>query len=171
MVTPMTIRRWTTLGLLPARTTSGGHRRFLRQDVERFAQERGLWRPDADQEGLRILVVDDNLPFADSLAEALSARAGIGEVQVAQSGFEAGVKLRDFSPHVVLLDLMMPGLSGIDVCETIKTDTHTQDIRVFVVTGYPSAENIERALAAGAETCLSKPLSVDDLLPLLGIHE
>ena len=115
-------------------------------------------------------MVDDNLPFADSLAEALSAKSGIGEVQVAHSGFEAGVKLRDFTPHVVLLDLMMPGLSGIDVCEAIKADASTQAIRVFVVTGYPSAQNIERALAAGAETCLSKPISVDDLLPLIGVR-
>ncbi len=167
MVTPMTIRRWAGLGMLPAKTTSGGHRRFLKRDVERFARERGIPLAPRDGDGLRILVIDDNEPFARFVEQVLATKPGVEQVKVAFSGFEAGVLLRDFSPDVILLDLMMPGMSGFEVCRDIKSHPATRDVRVFVVTGYPSRQNVERAVSAGAEGCLSKPLNVGQLLPLL----
>ena len=167
MVTPMTIRRWASLGMLPTKTTSGGHRRFLKRDVERFARERGITLAPRDGEGLRVLVIDDNEPFVRFVQRILKTKAGVEQVKVAFTGFEAGVQLRDFSPDIVLLDLMMPGMSGLEVCREIKSHPATRDVRVFVVTGYPSRQNVDRALSAGAEGCLSKPLNVDQLLPLL----
>jgi len=77
----------------------------------------------------------------------------------------------DFSPDVVLLDLMMPGMDGFQVCERLKKDSATKNIRVIAMTGYPSAMNTEKILAAGAEICLPKPVDRAQLLELLGVSK
>ena len=76
---------------------------------------------------------------------------------------EAGLKIASFKPQLVVLDLMMPGLNGFKVCEQVKSDPETQDIKVLVVTGYASEENISRALELGADGYLVKPLDTEEL--------
>ena len=80
------------------------------------------------------------------------------QMEVANDGFEAGQKLQTFRPHTVLLDLMMPGINGFDVCRKIKENPETRDTRVVVMTGYHTLENMMQAMEAGAEACLTKPL-------------
>ena len=75
--------------------------------------------------------------------------------------------VRQFMPDVILLDLMMPNVDGFQVCERIKTDPVLRAIRIIAMSAYPSAENIERILAAGAEICVNKPLDVVSLYQLL----
>jgi CheY-like chemotaxis protein len=69
----------------------------------------------------------------------------------------------------MLLDLMMPGMDGFEVCSRLKADNATKNIRVVAMTGYPSDENVNRILAAGAECCLAKPLDREKLLAVLGL--
>ncbi len=159
MVAPATLRVWADKGLLKAHTTAGGHRRFLREDVEHFRHGRG-------GDGLRVLIVDDEASLVRYLTALLQEIAGT-RVATAGDGFSAGHLVHAFRPDVVLLDLMMDGLDGFQVCRQIKSDPATRHIRVIAMTGYPSPENIERILAAGAEICLSKPLDDDRLLALL----
>jgi len=68
-----------------------------------------------------------------------------------------------FDPHLVILDLMMPGLDGFKVCAQVKSDPDTEHIKVLIVTGFGSEDNIERALRLGADGYLLKPLSVEQL--------
>jgi len=75
----------------------------------------------------------------------------------------------EFNPHVVLLDLMMPGLNGFQVCKDLRASPSTKNIRVIAMTGYPSSENVAEILDAGAETCLSKPFSNELLRQQLGL--
>lgn len=60
----------------------------------------------------------------------------------AADGFEAGSKLYAFKPDVILLDMMMPGLNGFDICRQIKAAQDTCDIRVIAMTGHLSQENV-----------------------------
>ena len=171
MVSPVTVRQWAQKGLLNAALTAGGHRRFLHQELIRFAVERGLtlnW-PGAGQ--AKILIVEDDDQVAGFLYEFLQCRPGVEAVDIAESGFEAGRKVQSFNPNLVLLDLMMPGMDGFAVCHNLKADPATRGIRVLAMTGYPSAENIERIMDAGAEVCLSKPIDTARLLELLQLSE
>lgn len=169
MVSPVTVRQWAQKGRLKAMTTPGGHRRFLRQEVERFVREHGLsTRTDRD-DSLRILIVDDDAQLTRYLVALLSGLSADVVVDTASDGFEAGRKVQIFQPHVILLDLMMPGLSGFDVCRTLKDEPATKPIRIIAMTGYPTQENIDLILAAGAETCLAKPLEPGLLLDAIGI--
>jgi len=173
MVSPVTIRQWASKGDLPALTTPGGHRRFVRQDIEDFARQRGLALLPVAREETRILIVDDDQQFASYLKELLGMSSQAVSIELAYDGFEAGQKVETFQPNIVLLDLMMPGLDGYEVCHRMKDDPRTKSIRIIAMTGYPSDENIQHIMSEGAEICLAKPIVTDKLFELLGLtkHE
>lgn len=166
MVAPATLRVWSDKGLLHPLTTPGGHRRFLRGDLERFQREQAGPGAAPSKGGQRILIVDDEAAITRYLSALLSGFAGVNTA-VALDGFTAGSQLHVFKPDVVLLDLMMPGLDGFQVCRQIKADPATHEIRVIAMTGYATSENRAGILAAGAEACLDKPLDEDQLLAAL----
>lgn len=166
MVSPVTVRQWAQQGQLAALNTPGGHRRFLLEDVHRFTRERRLRRQD---HALRVLIVDDDAQLAGMLLELLLSRTADIAAETAHDGFHAGAKLHTFRPDVVLLDLMMPGVNGFDVCRMLKRNPDTRAIRVVAMTGFPTPENIDAALAAGAVKCLAKPLDAEAVLDAIGI--
>lgn len=170
MVSPVTVRQWAQKGLLSAALTAGGHRRFLRQELLRFADERGLSLNWIVQGKARVLIVEDDEHVATFLYELLRGHDGIDALETAANGFEAGRKVHSFEPSMVLLDLMMPGIDGFEVCRTLKQDPATRHIRVLAMTGYASADNIERIMNAGAEVCLEKPIDTGRLLELMRIR-
>jgi len=90
-----------------------------------------------------------------------------GEYQtaVASDGFEAGVKIIEFKPGLVILDLVMPGMDGFEACRRIKENSNTAHIKVLAITGYDTEENKERIMSAGADAFMPKPLDMDRLLP------
>ena len=166
MVSPITVRQWAQKGLLKAEVTVGGHRRFLRAEVERFARDHGMAGARTAGGGTRLLVVDDDRQLVGYICELLSEIEGL-QIETAFDGFDAGTKMQVFRPHIVLLDLMMPGLNGFEVCQRIKSDRLTQDTRVITMTGFASSENTGRSIASGAERCLSKPLDAAALLGMV----
>ena len=78
--------------------------------------------------------------------------------------------MQQHKPTVVLLDVMMPGIDGIEVCRSIKNDQETKDIRVISTTGYHSAELEKKMLSAGAQVLLKKPFSAEILLRECGFR-
>jgi excisionase family DNA binding protein len=171
MVNPVTVRQWAARGLLRSLTTPGGHRRFLLSDVEEFARSRGAkpggrggsGRPD------RVLIVDDDPQVGRFVADLIHSREPQVETEIAQDGFEAGSKVESFRPHALLLDLMMPGMDGFEVCRKLRARPTLNHIRIIAMTGFPSSEHIERILEAGADACLPKPLDSERLLLELGL--
>ncbi len=166
MVAPATLRVWTDKGLIRALTTAGGHRRFPREEVERMLQARVPH--DKAIQLRRVLIVDDEPPITRYLS-ALLGGLGLDTAQ-AQDGFSAGQLVHTFQPDVLLLDLMMPGMDGFQVCRQLKAHPATRHIRIIAMTGYPSPQNVERILAAGAESCLAKPLDEERLLDALSLE-
>ena len=171
MVSPAAVRLWAEKGELQALTTPGGHRRFMVSEVERFSNQRGLRVKQTSQLKMSVLIVDDDVQFARYLQKLLGKFSDDLEVDIATDGFDAGLKIREEEPDVVLLDLMMPGLDGFSVCKRIKLTPTTSDVRVIAMTGYPSEEKINKILAAGAEVCLSKPIDKDELIKVLDIKK
>jgi excisionase family DNA binding protein len=175
-VSPITVRQWASKGLLDASTTAGGHRRFTREAVRRFASDRGIVLPrEAGGPVQRVLVVDDDRQLNRFLVELMTAwsrrmNAGL-QVESAFDGFEAGAKVHTFDPDVVLLDLMMPGLDGFEVCERLKADPTTSHIRVVAMTGYYSPDRVQKILAAGADRFLRKPFSNSEVIEACGLDE
>lgn len=166
MVSPVTVRGWAQRELLQAEVTPGGHRRFRREEVERFARQ---WNPSGNKGPLRVLIVDDDLTIVGFIKELLEGDERPVVIETAHDGFDAGRKVYAFQPNVVLLDLKMPGLSGVDVCKKIKDQPGHADIRVIGMTGHLTPQAEAELLAAGAECCLTKPIDIEKLL--LHIHK
>lgn len=167
MVNPVTVRQWAARGLLRSLTTPGGHRRFLLSDVEEFARSRGATpvgrssgRPD------RVLIVDDDPQLGRFIADLVRERDSHVETEIAVDSFEAGSKVESFRPHVLVLDLTMPGMDGFEVCRRLRARPTLNHIRIVAMTG---PEHVQGALAAGANACLSKPLDSEQLLVELGL--
>lgn len=170
MVNPVTVRQWAARGLLRARTTPGGHRRFLLSDVEEFARRRGS-TPAAPSSGRpdRVLIVDDDIQLGLFIEEMIRSRDPGIAIEIAHDGFEAGAKVESFRPHVLLLDLMMPGIDGFQVCRRLRARPTLNHVRIVAMTGFFSAQNVERIMTAGADACLPKPLDSERLLAELRI--
>jgi excisionase family DNA binding protein len=169
MVNPVTVRQWASRGLLRALTTPGGHRRYLLEDVENFARSRRTTVARGSQRPSRVLIVDDDPNLSMFLMELIRERDPSVSIETAADGFEAGLKVESFRPHALLLDLMMPGMDGFEVCRQVRARPALNTVRIVAMTGYPSPENLQQIMAAGANVLLSKPLDTGRLLFELGL--
>jgi len=105
----------------------------------------------------RILIADDNQTNVELLEAYLSDFDC--EIMVAADGRDTLDKVARFRPDLILLDIMMPKLSGFEVCKTIKDDPATKGIMILMVTALNEPGDIERAVAAGCDDFLSKPVN------------
>lgn len=110
----------------------------------------------------KILIADDNQPNVE-LLEAYLAEVDC-EIATAADGHETLEKVAEFKPDLVLLDIMMPKLSGFEVCRMLKSEEATKQIMIFMVTALGEPGDIERAVAAGCNDFLSKPINKLDFL-------
>jgi two-component system, OmpR family, alkaline phosphatase synthesis response regulator PhoP len=110
----------------------------------------------------RILIAEDEESIVASL-EFLMRDAGF-ETRVARDGPAAIGLLGDFRPHLVLLDIMLPGRSGFEVCRLIRGDPSMKDTRVLMLTARGGARDEERGVDAGADGYMTKPFSTKDLV-------
>ncbi|MBW1707252.1 MAG: response regulator [Deltaproteobacteria bacterium] len=133
-----TLWRYIKSGDLKASQTPGGHFRILRKDLDAFIVERGMY-PLANNlsSGKKILIVDDDPQVRDVLTQMLSGHKY--ETETASSGFAAGAKVATFKPGLIILDLLMPQMSGFEVCR-------------------------DKIMKAGADDYMAKPLSRDAVL-------
>jgi CheY-like chemotaxis protein len=110
----------------------------------------------------KILIADDNLTNVELIEAYLE---GLDcEVAVAVDGRDTLAKVAEFQPDLVLLDIMMPKLSGFEVCKMLKRDPATQHIMILMVTALNESGDIERAVSAGCNDFLSKPVNKLELL-------
>lgn len=110
----------------------------------------------------RILIADDN----DANVELLEIYlAGLdADIAVAVDGQDTLGKVAEFKPDVILLDIMMPKLNGFEVCQQLKSNPETSGIMVLMVTALNELGDIERAVMAGCDDFLSKPVNKIELL-------
>lgn len=113
----------------------------------------------------RILIIDDEAVNRTLLVRLLDSLPGGGPYQALQAADgETGLALAvDEHPDLILLDVMMPGLNGIEVCRKLKAETATRDIPVLILTGAYSEEPRNEGLAAGANDFLPKPFNREEL--------
>ena len=109
----------------------------------------------------KILVVDDEPKNVKLLADILAARGY--EIATAGTGPEALAKIRAGSPDLVLLDVMMPGMSGYEVCQAVRADEAIRVLPIVLVTALDPSERV-RGLEAGADDFLTKPINQPELI-------
>ncbi|WP_250473281.1 response regulator [Caballeronia sp. GAFFF1] len=115
--------------------------------------------------GRRILLVDDSADAAFALSMLLEALGH--QVRTESDGVCALDSIDDFRPDVVVLDIGLPGMNGLDVAREMRKRDATRDALLLALTGYGSAEDRQTALDAGFDHHLTKPVSINDLEALL----
>ena len=118
--------------------------------------------------GSRILIVDDVPANLDVLCEALEL--GGYQVQVVQSGERALTVAAASAPDLILLDVMMQGLNGYEVCRKLKADATTTDIPVVFLTAHDEAEDIAEGFQAGGVDYIAKPFRTEEVLVRVENH-
>lgn len=164
-VASKTIINWIDQGYIKAYRTPGGHRRINRKDLEEFMKKQGIPLPETIMEGNRkkILVVDDDPIIVESIVQSLEEDEHDYEVISAGDGFEAGLQVNHFKPHLLILDIMMPDIKGNEVCRKIKSSPETKDTKIVVLSAYLDDEKFTEMNAHGADACFSKPLPLPQL--------
>ncbi|MFQ5540165.1 MAG: response regulator [Candidatus Binatia bacterium] len=165
-----TVKRWIREGHLAAFRTAGGHYRITEQEFKRFKLASGM--PEREEGRPRILIIEDDQVLCDEMAEALSWDERY-EVEAAGEGYGGLIKVGTFFPHLLILDLRMPGLDGFQVCKRVKGDPVTRSIKVLAITAYPEHNARERILKMGADIFLEKPIQLvklqAEVAQLLGV--
>ena len=117
--------------------------------------------PDPTPRKSRVLIADDNGTNVELLEVYLNDMDC--EVAVAVDGRDTLDKVASFKPDLILLDIMMPKLNGFEVCKKIKSDPATKAIMILMVTALNELGDIERAVKAGTDDFLSKPVTKIEL--------
>jgi len=160
-VNPTTVQNWVKGKKLKAFQTPGGHRRVGHEDLILFMKEFGMPIPaEFIKTAPLIMIVDDEEEILDILDNLM--RTGDAEVNVlkAQNGVEALLMIGETKPNLLILDIMMPGINGYDVCKKLKTNLNTQNIKIVAISGDHSPEVKERIQQSGADAFCTKPLEI-----------
>ena len=164
LISADTVINWIKEKKLKAYTTPGGHRRIHVSDFKVFLNEYNLPPyPEDVLETRKVLVVDDEPKVVELITNCLGMTDQY-ELATAADGFDAGLQVSKFNPNLIILDLMMPNIDGFNVCKRIKSSSDTSHIRILVITGYGTDENIQKALACGADDYLEKPFQLNELV-------
>ena len=118
--------------------------------------------------GSKVLIVDDEYIGRETLQSILEGEGY--ELEMAENGFQAIEKAKKLLPDVILLDVMMPGMTGFEVCQRIRSDPQIAEIPIIILTALDDRESLLNALKAGADDFISKPFDRYELRArLLGI--
>jgi len=111
----------------------------------------------------KVLVVDDNLQNLELLCAYMEEVPNVTTIS-ASNGVEALAKVAQDCPDLILLDVMMPKMSGFEVCRQLKSDPETRDIQIIMVTALNEVGDHERAVDCGTDEFLTKPVNRIELI-------
>lgn len=161
-VTINAVKKWIASGKLDAFRTPGGHYRVNKEDFMSFLGKYKLdMKGEIFPEKRKILIVDDEKNVVEYIKGALESMPSKFDIEIAGDGYEALIKVGDFKPELLVLDIRMPKIDGFEVCRRIKGDRNTKDIKILAVTAY-GKEDISKILQCGADYCLPKPIKLRD---------
>ncbi|TWT41048.1 DNA-binding response regulator MtrA [Phycisphaerae bacterium RAS1] len=138
-------------------------RRIPRESLIQFMKEHDIPLDQIDSGKTRVLVVDDDPAIVELLVDMLE-RDGRFEVATASTGFDAGMRVREFLPDVMILDYMLPDINGNLVCKRIRSDDSLGHVKIVIVSGVIEREHVEQLLHDGADDFIQKPFKIDELI-------
>jgi excisionase family DNA binding protein len=168
-VTQRAVIYWIEKGKLKAYRTPGGHRRIPEDELLDFIRRHNIpVGPDRKtQRSSRVLIVDDDPEFVESVRRTITLQDSRYEVAAAHTGFDAGFLVSRWKPDLVLLDIMLPEMDGFEVCQTLKANPDTADITIVAISALAGDDTRDRILGCGAEEFLPKPFGSGSLIELL----
>ncbi|MCP5486377.1 MAG: response regulator [Spirochaetales bacterium] len=164
-VTTQTVQSWIDRGILDAFRTPGGHRRVKKQDFLEFLNRFQFPAAQELENGrFSILIADDMAELRTSLSEVLAARRPDARVTLCDSGPAALIQLGISRPDVAILDVFMPGMTGIEILDVIRRKPELKHMAVIIITAHQDRVSRDELLERGARAVLIKPFGTAELL-------
>ncbi|MFC1522722.1 response regulator [Elusimicrobiota bacterium] len=180
---PSTIRHYTDRGLIkPTGETDGGQRLYDPENsIKRIKLVKALSKRGHNLEAIKeeidkrsrhikVLIVDDEPEVGEFVKDIFTmhnenpANPRKFEFTIATDGFTAGRMCGDILPDIVLLDLMLPGINGFEVCKAIKSDPDISFAKIIAITAFNTQEHMRMIFDAGADEFLPKPFQSAELM-------
>jgi excisionase family DNA binding protein len=159
-VNPRSVINWIEQSLLPSYRTPGGHRRIRRDDLLAFLRKHHIPTPALLVDGtFSILIVDDEEEIAGMLKTYFERQGGY-EVTSVSDGISALIEVGRIKPDLLILDIMIPGVDGVEVCRRIKENSANKTA-IVAISGVDT--NQKKILQAGADAFMLKPVDLDKL--------
>lgn len=167
---PSAVLQWINTKKLRAYSSPGGRHRIAPADLLEFLKVHGMHIPSELQREAanRILIVDDEDVVRRTFRTMLEQSPINVQVEEASSGTEGCVKVASFRPHLLVLDVRMPGMDGEALCRYLRGEEEFADVKILVVTAFAEDETISRMMEAGADSWLPKPALRKDFLRAVG---
>lgn len=170
--TVMQVNRWIKNGDLKAFRNPGGQNRITRQEFRNFLERNGM--PILDdffreiERGKRVLVADDDQSVVDAIRYLLLAQEEDYEVKVSRDGYETLIAAGDFKPDLLIIDIRMPKIDGLEVCRRLRQNQGiTRGMKIIAITGHSEAYDRDLVLRNGADEYLLKPFDKKSLIALV----
>ena len=158
-----TVINWVNKGRLKARTTPGGHRRIEAGDLVEFMRRFEMPIPaDLAVRAKRILLVEDDPAVARMLTRALESLPGV-EISACVGGLEALMAIGREAPDLLVLDIRIPQVNGIEVCRVLKSSELTKPIKIIAISGEVLDPSAREFLGAHADGFFQKPVPTGEL--------
>lgn len=144
----------------------GGHTRIARVDLISFMDSESIPVPASLKEApqpFRVLVVEDDPDLLEIFTELLHDEPHV-EVRAENNGFTAGLQIAGWHPDVILLDFLMPRISGFEICSKLRSHLETRDIPVLALTALNADEDKKAIFESGASDYLGKPFRSAELI-------
>lgn len=168
-VSVRTVQLWVEAGLLQAWKTEGGHRRILSASVDdllrRRAEDTGM--SGVDDGPLRVVVVEDDAHLQSTYEQALASLPFPLQLKLAGDGFTGLVRVGDFRPHVIIVDLNLSGLDGLRMIRALKEAPESRDAELLVISALTPEDIRNRGGLPDGVVTLAKPVPMSTLQALM----
>jgi excisionase family DNA binding protein len=171
-VSRQAVNQWIDKGYIASYRTPGGHRRVRRADIIGFLRERNIPMPDVLQKSLadqinemqpRIMLVDDDEDFLVLMQQAIFDQIPKAQVTLYSNGYDGLVALGANPPDLLVLDLKMPNMDGVEVCRRLKHNPRTRLLPIIIVSAHETEEFRPTLNQLGVDEICSKSMSVMEI--------
>ncbi|MBL8871131.1 MAG: response regulator [Planctomycetaceae bacterium] len=138
-------------------------RRIPRDQLFNFMKDNGIPTDALESGKKKLLIVDDDAELIELMSEAFD-RDGRFDIRTANNGFDAGMKVKEFRPDLVILDVMLPDINGKEVCQRVRSDESLDMVKIICISGMIEQDKVADLKEAGANDFIQKPFQVDRLI-------
>ena len=162
------VKRWIKSGEIETIKNPGGHYRISKESFRSFLERNKMpiieefFESDKKK---KVLIADDDAGFVNVISEVFITRYKDVEIETAYDGYETLIKTGDFKPDLLILDIRMPKIDGLEVCRRLRDDTtRTPGIKIIAITAHSESYDRITVLKNGADEYLRKPFKMKMLI-------
>ncbi|MCH7763622.1 MAG: response regulator [Candidatus Marinimicrobia bacterium] len=167
-VDTITVKNWIMQGILNAFKTPAGHDRISSGSFLTFIEEYGhYYIPDFFGDinnGVDVLVIDDDSKYRDLIEYQLNSQFNNLVIKTADNGFDGYMKLNQHKPKLVFLDLMMPGITGVELLRNIREKKELTHVSIYIISAYIDNDVIQELNELNIKVILNKPVNHRQLI-------